>query len=156
MRDMEKARLIHEEVHTVDAFNSVVSRWAQKQYDTYSIGIFAFHGDPGVLWLGRRKIELEDLAELLRGKCAGRVIHFDSCGVLDVPKRRIDAFRKTTGARCVTGYTENVDWYQSTALTILLLAALTSWKHMDAVERHLLREHRGLSRMLGFKMHYGT
>ncbi len=146
---------IHRQVETVEGLLNVVRRWPQKQYTAYSLGYFGFHGEPGRLLLGRRSLELEELGEVLRGKCAGKVLYFGSCALMDIPTRRIQRFRRLTGARCVAGYREDVDFFESAAFDMLLLEALTWYRRMDAVDNWLGSEYGQLVRRLSFRMYYG-
>ena len=155
LRASGKVRFTHDEVHSLDALKHVVSKWPQHQYSRYPLGYFGFHGKPGCLLLGRRRITLEELGEHLAGACRGRTIYFGSCSVLDVPKKRVEAFRRATRARCVAGYTEEVDWFASAAFDLLLFEALTYYRRMDAVDRWMRYEYGPLARKLGFKMFYG-
>jgi hypothetical protein len=151
-----KVRFTHHRANSLGEVENVVRRWRQKQYARYSLGYFGFHGDPGRLHVGRRKISLEELGEHLDGACRGKTIYFGSCAVLDVPKGRIEAFRRITRARCVVGYTKDVDWYASCAFDLLLFEALTYYRRIDFADRWLAKEYGPLRRKLGFRMHYGA
>jgi hypothetical protein len=96
---------------------------------------------------------LVQLGEELRGVCAGKILYFGSCGVLDIPKREVEAFRRTTKARCVVGYVEDVGWYAIAAFELALLEALTYYRRADAVEAWLANQYPGLARKLGFRMY---
>jgi hypothetical protein len=155
LRSVGQIRFVHDEVHTLDAFAYVVDKWPQRQYASYSIGYFGFHGVPGSLLLGRRKITLEDMAEQLRGRCAGKIIYFGSCRVIDVPKKRLEDFRRITKARAVAGYEEDVDWFESAAFDLVLFDALTRYKHLDATERWITQRYGRTAKQLGFRLLYG-
>jgi hypothetical protein len=150
-----KVRHIYQHVRTVDALVDIVEQWPQRQYNSYSLGYFGFHGSGGTLHVGRRRVDLETLGESLAGSCKGKTIYFGSCSVLNIPKRRIEEFRRLTQARAVIGYTTDVDWYASAAFDLVLFEALTHYQRIDAVDRWLRKEYPGLSRKLGFKMVYG-
>jgi hypothetical protein len=150
-----RIRLIHHSVRTKSAFLDVVRRWPQKQYAGYSLGYFSFHGTEGCLLLGRERVGLDELGEELRGACQGKTIYFGSCSTLGALRRDVQDFRRITRAKCVAGYTEYVDWFESAAFELLLLDAMSRSSRSDAVERWLRTEHRTLVRRLGFKMYYG-
>lgn len=137
-------------------FLDVVRKWPQQQYRRYSVGWFASHGSPGCLYVGRGKVTLAELGEELRGACAGKLIYFGGCGILDLPGGEIDAFRKVTRARCVAGYVEDADWYPVAAFELVLMEALTWYRRADAVHRWLIDQYPDLVGKLGFKMHYGA
>lgn len=155
LEQSNKIRHIHRSAGSVDAMVDLVRKWPQKQYSRYPLGYFGFHGSEGTLHLGRRRIDLETLGETLAGACRRKTIYFGSCAVLNIPKARIEKFRRLTQARAVIGYTKDVDWFASAAFHLVLFEALTDFKRIDAVERWLRREYPGLVRKLGFKMVYG-
>ncbi len=144
----------HDRVHTVEEFNLLMRKWGQAQYRSYRIGYLAFHGSSGMIHMGRRSVSLEELAELMNGACKGKILHFGSCSVLDVGRAEIEAFRKAIDARCVMGYTSDVDWMVSTAFDLIVFDRLTNRVRLDAVERDL-KAHKELARSLGFRMYYG-
>ncbi len=148
-------RYIHQRARTLEAALEVLQKWPQHQYRTYSLGYLGFHGSAGALDFGHRKLTLDALGRHLAGKCSGKTLYFGSCSVLDVPKRKIEAFRGIVRARCVAGYTRHIDWYESAAFDLLLFEALTRYQRIDAVDNWLRRQYPGLVRQLGFKMFYG-
>lgn len=148
-------RYTHRQADTVDNVLGYLKRWPQAQYRDYSLGYLGFHGSPGQLHIGRRKLTLEELGAALEGQCAGKTIYFGSCSVLGVPKRRVEGFRRQVRARCVAGYEKDVSWFESSAFDLLLFEALTHYRRIDAVDRWLRKEYIGFVRRLGFKMYYG-
>jgi hypothetical protein len=143
---------IYRDIGTIEELQFYIRKWGQNQYKRYSIGYFAFHGEPGCIFVGRHKLTLSELADMLGRVCEGKTIYFGSCSTLDVRKREMDAFRQATRARCVCGYNEEVDWFISAAFELLLFSALTEFSRMDAIER-FLKQYRGLIKKLGFKMY---
>lgn len=144
----------HDRVHTVEELDRLLKKWGQRQYRSYNIGYLAFHGSPGRVHLGRRAVTLDHLAEVLNGACKGKTLFFGSCAVMEADYEDIEEFRRATGARCVMGYREDVDWFESMAFELLLFDSLTTRKRMDAVDRDLM-QHKELRRRLGFDMFYG-
>jgi hypothetical protein len=95
------------------------------------------HGVAGAVQVGRRKVELLPLAqELPRGLLTSKVLHFGSCSVLENPKERKE-LRAAFGVRALTGFTEDVDWFESMAFELLLFDVLARYKRMDAAERFI-------------------
>jgi hypothetical protein len=152
----DKVRHVYRRVGSRGDLLDVVSKWPQQQYRRYSVGWFAFHGGPGYLYVGRRRITLAELGEELRGACAGKLIYFGACGILDIPSGEINAFRNETQARCVAGYVEDADWYPVAAFELVLMEALTWYRRADAVHRWLTDQYPDLVGKLGFRMHYGS
>ena len=147
---------IHEPVgDSVDAFHGALRKWKQKKYASYSIGYFAFHGKPGKLLLGRRVVTLKQIGETLKGACAGRILYFGSCSVLQITEEAVEEFRETTGAEAVVGFTRDVSWLASAALDLILLEALAENRERREVEKWLRHEYGALARHLGLRMSYG-
>jgi hypothetical protein len=144
----------HDRVHSVEELNRLLKKWGQSQYRSYSIGYFAFHGSPGRMYLGRQSVTLEHLADVMNGSCKGKTLFFGSCGVLEAEYDEVEEFRQAVGARCVMGYREEVDWFESAAFELLLFDSLTRRQRMDAVDRDLM-QHKELRLRLGFDMFYG-
>ncbi len=144
----------HAHLHINDRADLVeaMTRWGQVQHKSYGIGYVAMHGSPGSVHIGRRRIDLAELAEELpRGRLASKVLHFGSCSVLEQESDRrdlVDAF----GVRAITGFTTDVDWFESLAFEILLFDLMASYQRMDAVERYIQKEHGDFARRLGFVM----
>ena len=98
-------------------------------YSNYPILYLAFHGEPGKIHLSKRKKRsLEDIASIISGSCANRVIIFSSCSVLRANQKFISEFLKKTGALAVIGYKSNVDWIRSVALDLLLIETLQNYE----------------------------
>ena len=153
MGQQDGIHFIHRDVGTEEELRFYLRKWGQRGYQRYRIGYFAFHGEEGCIWIGRRKLSLEQLGELMQSRCRGKIIYFGSCATLAAGKRAMDRFLACTKARCVCGYTEEVAWYPSAAFEILLLGALIDFRRRDAADR-FLRRYRGLIQELGFKAYW--
>lgn len=84
---------------------------------SFHLVYLAFHGSPGRIKTDLFEITLEELAERMGRRFKDRVIHFGACSTLRCDKERISAFLQATGAAMVTGFTVDVDWVESTAVT---------------------------------------
>lgn len=145
------AKFIFRDVATEPETRQYLRQWTQKQYQSYSIGMFSFHGRPGRIELGRRVITLDALGEMLEGRCRGRLLHFDSCEVLNVLPKQIEQFRQVTGASAVSGFTRSVDWLESAAFTLNYLNYLMDNKRVSTALKHLKADHPGACNNLGFR-----
>lgn len=152
---------VHRDVATRDELGFYLRKWVQGRYKKYPLLFLAFHGSEGALHLsdGRRaesRVELDHLGELLEGRCAGRVIHFDGCSTVVGDVRHLKRFLTRTRALAVTGFTKDVPWLDAAAFDILLFG--TFQRHaldrrgMASVKRRLLAETRGMAKALGFRM----
>ena len=143
------------DIGTPEEFDFYLKRWCRAAFDNYPILYLGFHGSPGALSVGGGDLQLEDLAERLDDCCKGRVIHFGSCGTVNVHGRRLRAFLARTGALAVCGYRNDVDWIESAAFDLLLLGGLQNAafraNSMRAFDRHLKKRAPDLYRSLGFR-----
>mgnify|MGYP001822190491 FL=1 len=150
---------IYRDVGTLTEFDYYIGRWTLKKYDRYPILYLGFHGTPGALRVGYGKekgITLAELQDLLEGKCSRRIIHFGSCGTLNIHGTRIRNFLKRTGALAVFGYRSEVDWMISAAFEIILFYELQyntlTRQGMEAVRRRVHSQAADLARKLEFRM----
>ena len=160
--DRHRVPYIHRNVATRDALSYYVRKWTQKRYSGYPILYLGFHGSPGTIHLGDGRfkdseVTLELMLQDLTGKCEGRIIHFASCGVLDLHGSRLNSFLKQTGALAVSGYaSEDVAWLRSAAFEVLAFAAMQdnalTTRGARAIERRIRKELPVLAKELGFRM----
>ena len=67
------AKSVRRDVATTEEMTYYLRKWVQKRYVDYKVLYLASHGVSGTLELGKDSIDVVELADLLRGKCAGRV-----------------------------------------------------------------------------------
>jgi hypothetical protein len=90
MRARHNTDFIYRDIGTPDELIFYAKRWRQRQYAKYRVGFFAFHGRPDFLIIGRRDLRLDELGELLKGCCRGKIVYFGGCGTLATARRYID------------------------------------------------------------------
>lgn len=129
-----------------------LTRWGQAQHDRYGIGYLAMHGSPGKVYPSRRQVDLLDLAsDLPRRALREKVLHFGSCSVLeDVESHAplLDAF----AVRAITGFTRDVEWFESLAFELLLFDCLAYYQRIHAAEAYIYKNYGELADRLGFVM----
>lgn len=152
LRRADGVPYIHRTASTTKELVGYLDRWSQKQYDRYRIGYLAFHGDAGGLWVGKRFVTLDRLAGEVGRTLKGKTLFFGSCATLDQPWKRLEAFRSAIGARAIIGYTEDVDWIESTAFELTVLEELASSKRVDKAMVRLRKDHRAWSKRLGLRV----
>lgn len=151
-------RYIHKDVATTDEFAYFVERWLQKQYDAFNVGFFAMHGAARELYLTDRvSVSLDEVADLISGRCAGRMLYFGSCSVMRASDATLAAFADATGADLVCGYTREIDWLESAAFETVLLDVLTTGRKSNSVEQRMGAERwAALAANLGFRIVYNN
>lgn len=126
--------------------------WKQKKYSAYSILYLAFHGEPGTIRIGKEYISLEELGDMLEGKCEDKIIHFGSCQTLNTDRRNIVSFLERTGALCVCGFRTEIDFMESSVFDMLLIQKLQEYKDISKVDRDIRRYYKTLVKKLDFKL----
>ena len=154
--DYVRSSFIFRDASTSQELRQYLKQWSQRQYASYSIGVLSAHGAAGELLLLRERVSLEELAEVLEGRCRDRLLHFDSCCLLDVPAQRLQEFRRRTGAKAVSGYTKSVDWLDTAAFMLHLLDVVTRDVAIIRALRMLRDEQPAACRRLGFRALWAT
>lgn len=145
---------IYRRAATRESFSYFVSRW--RQHTNYTIGYFPFHGVRGALRLGKELLTLDELGSLLADSCSGRHVVLSSCETLNVSHQTLEAFRKKTGARSVSGYRKKPDWIESSAFDVMLMTNLVYHDSPAKTEKWLEDNCAGLIKRYGFVMNYRT
>ncbi len=137
----------------------------QTRYRRFDILWFAIHSRPGELLPGDMRVPLErisldDLEELLAGKCGGRILHFSGCRYLKIAPARLAKFLKRTNALAISGFTREVPWLESTIfeaywLTLLHYESRTP-KGVRRAITLMRREQMALCKKFGFVMRVRT
>lgn len=156
LQSRERIPYIHRTAATASELEFYLGKWVQARYDPYRILYFACHGEGGELRLGADSYPLDRLASFLEGRCTNCILVFASCSTMDVDRRRLLRFLRTTGALAICGYREDVEWMKSFAFEFLLMSALQdnefSGRGILAIQRRINREHAALCRSLRFRM----
>ncbi|WP_439645559.1 DUF6642 family protein [Janibacter limosus] len=152
LQDAGVARHTRQAINSRDDLVKQLKRLAQKQHEDYTIGYVAMHGSPGRVYAGRKSIELVGLeAELPQGALAKKVLHFGSCSVLTDEVQQGELLR-ALGAKVITGFTEDVDWFESLAFELILFEALAWYARPSDAEKYIAKNHGQLAGRLGFVM----
>lgn len=154
-------RHIYKDVHTREELIYLITDWRKAEFDSHSILYLGFHGDSGLIYLSYRKyrnsaLTLEELGELLAGRCKDRIVVFASCATLKVPSRRVQDFLRVTGAKAVCGYSKAINWTISAAFEVMLFSRFQSRsltpRGVLALKRDFSKETGPLWERLGFRI----
>ncbi len=116
---------IYHSCATKEEIEFFVNKWTQRKYHKYPILYLAFHGEKNFLLLGNKETySLDDLAELLAGKCGNSIIIFGSCSTLALRKNYLKKFLDKTGSLAIGGYQKDVAWLPSVAFEMLILSEM--------------------------------
>ncbi|MCZ4552223.1 DUF6642 family protein [Gordonia rubripertincta] len=152
----DSIRLVHRDVATRAELEYYFDKWLTGRLRSYTFGYLGFHGTDQTLWIGNENVTLDELGEMLRGRCKGRVIYFGACGVLAAEGDVLQKFCRQTGARAVAGYTRDIDWVEGAAFELLLVQKLSWATNMKPAFDWLNREYPDLTRKLGFRMAHSS
>ena len=117
---------IHHDCATRNELEFFLRKWAQKSISKkFPILYLACHGEQEKIFLNRKDyITLDEIAEILKDQCYGKVFYFGSCSTLKADKRRIQKFLTKTNAIAAIGYQIDVEWMKSSACDLLVFEAL--------------------------------
>lgn len=122
----------------------------------HGILYLAFHGAPGEIYLHDSSvIDLETLADGMKQKFAGWIVHFGSCSTIDVDRQRLAGFVEKTGVAMIIGYKQSVDWDESAALDLLLFSQLQQYVDMHAFWKRCCDRYGDLIETTGCDVYIG-
>ncbi|MYF10429.1 MAG: hypothetical protein F4229_05510 [Gammaproteobacteria bacterium] len=154
----------HRTVATKPELEYWLKHYLSPTYKTHPLLYLAFHGgganeweESGIFLPEDKWVLLSELAEMIEGRCANRVIHLGSCSVMKTDKRRLNTFLKRTGALAVCGYQTDTDWMLSAAFDMLILTIVQgrSFRSRNSISKlndQLKATAPGLYRDLGFRL----
>ena len=152
LEQLEVAQWIHRDVATLSEFEYYLEKWISEEYSRFSVLWLAMHGDRATIALSgdeEGSLTMDELEDLLAGRCAGKVVYFASCSTLKEDPKRLQQFAKRTGARAVIGYRKNVAWSEAAAFEVLLLQELATRVKSNGIFKRLQEDHPVLAKRLG-------
>lgn len=147
--------VIHRDVATLPEFTHYIKKWMQDEYaERYPLAYLSLHGSDSGFWAGEdEEMTLGEFAELVGPDSAqGRIFYFGGCATMRGDADELRRFCKTTRAKAIVGYTEDVTWHESTAMDCLLVPRLLEMKNMASVYTGLARRYPDLVRILGLRL----
>jgi hypothetical protein len=140
-----KIEFIYRDCATKEEMEFYLIKWTQEKYAYFPILFLAFHGEEGLIHIGKTKYPVERLSDILAGKCTNAIIFFASCMTLNIDKRKLKKILVKTGALAICGYRSDVDWIKSAAFEILVLNEMQqnslTVQGVDAIRRRILQEY---------------
>ena len=149
-------RFLHRFVSSEQQLRAELRQWAQKRNSSYELCYIACHGAPGAVHLGDGVVvPAGTIAGWLAGRLQGRTVYFGACSVAKDTGDVVDvlkAFKRTTKARAVCAYTNDIEWLESAAFEILLLSTIGwySRRGMPWAFRYLDENYGDMVERLGF------
>lgn len=113
------------QVATYWDFEYYLNHLQEPEYDCYDMVYLCFHGSCGkISFANDKRLSLKGIARNFPHIFEGRIVHFDSCSTLDVPEEEILTFKQKTGARIVSGFSNDVDFTNSFIFELWLMSTL--------------------------------
>lgn len=116
LRDAAGIKYIYRKCNTREEFFEYLRQYTFERYRNYTILYIAFHGRPNKIQIGRDLVTLREIADVLEGFLAHRIVYFGSCSTMRTKRANIDDFLHRTKADILAGYCKDVDFIQATAL----------------------------------------
>ena len=141
----DKIEFIYRDCATKEEIEFYLQKWTQEKYAFFPILFLAFHGEEGIIHIGKTKYPVDRLSKILSGKCTNAIIFFASCKTLKMDKRKLKKILVNTGALAICGYRSDVDWMKSAAFELLVLNEMQlnslTVQGVDAIRRRILQEY---------------
>jgi hypothetical protein len=147
-------KYIYKQCATRENLDYYLSIWKQRKYSSYSIGYFAFHGQPESIQVGKEFVTLAELGDMLHDSCRDKIIHFGSCKTLNTDRKNIEKFLESTGALCVCGFETEINFIESSAFDMMLIEMFQQYKDMAMLDRNIRKNYRSFVKRLQFKLIY--
>ena len=154
---------IHRRFTTAEQLQRLLRLATSPRYGAFPVIYVACHGETQRLSLRRagargreRSLRLDELAQPLAGRGAGKLMVFSACRFMRGSRRTLGRFVRDTGVEALMGYERDVGWLESAQLELGLLAALTREAPPDAralpATLRALPSARDLMRHLDFRV----
>ena len=131
--DYHEIPTVHRIATSEKQFKSRLHQWVNADWSLAILYLW-YHGSPeSISPAGDDSVTLEEIEDILAGRCSKCLIHFGSCKTLQLDPKRVGRFLERTGAVAVSGYTEKVGWIEPITLEIL---------YLDCVQRIIGRGNR--------------
>ena len=82
LRDAAGIKYIYRKCNTREEFFEYLRQYTFERYRNYTILYIAFHGRPNKIQIGRDLVTLREIADVLEGFLAHRIVYFGSCSTM--------------------------------------------------------------------------
>ena len=151
-----KIEYIYRDCATKEEFEFYLQKWPLEKYKYFPILLLAFHGDKGIIDLGKHEYPIDRVSEILAGKCENAILFFASCKTLQIDKRKLKKVLNKIKALAICGYRNDVDWMKSSAFELLVLNEMQlntlTVQGVDAIRRRIVQEYPKMVKEFQFTM----
>ena len=93
---------------TLNQFWNGIELWLSEKSKQFPILLLAFHDEPGRIYVGDEAVTLEQIADFIKGRGAGKWLHVSSCLTLKINSKRLSKFIADTNLDGVSGYERSI------------------------------------------------
>lgn len=139
--------------NTLDEFEFNINKFCISRIKKhYGVLYLVFHGEPGLIFLSDEvPLSLEELADILKDRFKGWVVHFSSCSTLGVKETRLKDFIRKTKVSLVIGYTKDMYWSECLAMDLLLFENIANYKRLWDMKKFVGNRYGELVKMTGLR-----
>lgn len=150
LRTFANIKYVYYKCDTKDEFFYRLQQFTKGAYKNYSVLYLAFHGKPNRIEVEKQYITLKEIATVLEGKLATKIVHFGSCYTLRTSEKNIQNFIVTTNCQFISGYRKYVDYIDACAFELLYFDLLQENSYTKYVFRAINKLQPVLSASLDF------
>ncbi|MCE5228626.1 hypothetical protein LLG95_03410 [bacterium] len=151
---------IHRRIGTKEELIFALKKWTQSMYARYSILYLAFHGEESCICLdGKRMVFLDEIKPIIEDCERNVVIYFGSCSTMQANLKTLRKFMENTNIIGIIGFSEEVDWFKSTAFDLMVIRELQDRPRLTAKSLTILYDNLRIDLMrsafysdLGFRL----
>jgi hypothetical protein len=145
---------IHRHCGTKENLEYYLNQVRLRKYKNFSIIYIAFHGKSNEILIGKERVSLDELADMLGPNCHDKIIHFGTCHTLNTDLRNIKRFLRKTNALCVCGFGKEIKFVEGCVFDILLIDMLQEFRNIETVLQRIKLYYSSLAKKLEFKLVY--
>ncbi|MCU0421455.1 MAG: hypothetical protein MUC81_01495 [Bacteroidia bacterium] len=154
LKQNRNINFIHRHCGTRENLAYYLKQVQLKKYSKYSIIYIAFHGKPNEILIGKDRVTLDELADMLGPNCNDKIIHFGTCHTLNTDLRNIKRFLRKTNALCVCGFGKEIPFVESSVFDILFIDMLQEFRNIATVSQKINDDYKSFAQKLSFKIVY--
>ena len=154
LKQNRNIKYIHRHCGTRENLAYYLKQVQLKKYKNYSIIYLAFHGKPNEILVGKEKVTLDELADMLGPNCHDKIIHLGTCHTIKTDLRNIKRFLRKTNALCICGFGKEISFVEGSVFDILLIDMLQEFRNIKTVQNNINKYYKSLAQKLEFKLVY--
>ncbi|MBD3581944.1 DUF6642 family protein [Flavobacterium selenitireducens] len=128
--------------------------YEDKDFKTYEVIYLVVEGAENHIQIRGYTYSLEEIAELFEGKLSKKIVHFRNSKTLDIDIETAQYFLDVTGAKALSGYTEESNFDSSFLDSKLFGYYYNDTDDVAELVKMLLENYNAACQALGFRLFY--